>query len=90
MYRSEERFHERVVVGGGDFAHRAHQAGFSKSGAEQPGGELGASVGVDHGPDRVASPAGHVDRVDDQLGAQVIGDRPPTQRRENISITAAQ
>jgi hypothetical protein len=31
---------------------------------------------VDNGADGFATPASQVDRVDDQFGAQVIGDRP--------------
>lgn len=31
---------------------------------------------MDHSPGGLASPASHVDRVDDELGAQMIGDRP--------------
>lgn len=35
-----------------------------------------SSVGMDDGSDRFASPSRHLDRVDDQLGANVIGDGP--------------
>ena len=40
---------------------------------------LGAVVGVDHGLSvrGSAPPPGHVEGVDDELGAQMVGDRPP-------------
>ena len=37
---------------------------------------LGSPVGMNDRAHRFATPPGHLDRVDDQLGAQVIGDRP--------------
>ena len=39
---------------------------------------LRSAVAVNHGAGRgSAAPAGHLQGVDDQLGAQVVGDRPP-------------
>jgi hypothetical protein len=64
------------VVGAGDLAHRAEQAGFAQPVPEEPRGVLGAAVGVHDRAVRLAPPARHVQGVHDQLGAQVVRDRP--------------
>jgi hypothetical protein len=57
--------------------HRAEQPGRSQATPERPTG-LGPVVGVrDRAPGRrLASPDGHLEGVDDELGAHVIADRP--------------
>jgi hypothetical protein len=44
---------------------------------------------VDQALGRLAAPDGHVEGVNDQLGAQVVGHRPATTRRDHTSRTTA-
>lgn len=70
-------FDQRVVAAGGDAASRPEEPGGAKAVPEQPRGVLRAAVGVD---DRAglwaALPADHLEGVDEELGADVVGDGP--------------
>ena len=73
----DQRLDERVVDAGGDAAHRAEQPGLPESVPEDPGRVLSSAVGVNHGSGRgAAAPAGHLERIDDDLGGDPVRDRP--------------
>lgn len=75
---SEEALGHGVVEGVSDGSHGAEQASLAEPLPERPGGVLGSVVGMVEDLTRIglASPAGHVQGVDHQSGAQVIGDGP--------------
>ncbi len=91
LHRAPERLHERVVVGAGDLAHRADQAGLAQPVAEEPGRVLGAAVGVHDRSDRVGGAAGPSRRASTTSSVRRWSaiDQPTT-RRLNTSRTAAQ
>ena len=81
LHGPPERFHHRIVVAVADGAHRAEQPGVAEPLPERPRRVLRAVIGMqDRRLPPVASglPADdrHAERVDDQLGAHVLGDRP--------------
>lgn len=59
-----------------DPSHGSEEAGGAQPVTEHPGRVLRAPVGVDDGAIRAALPAGHLQGIDDQFGADVVGDRP--------------
>ena len=78
LHGRPERFHHRVVDAGGDAAHRAEQPGLAQPVAEDPTGVLTlprSECTIVPGCG-LAAPGGHLQGVDDQLGAHVVGDRP--------------
>ncbi len=74
----EEALGHAVVVGVADGAHGAQQAGGPQAGAERPARVLRAVVGVGDAAvlRRLTPPDRHLHCIDDQLGADVVGDRP--------------
>ena len=77
MQAGEEAFGDGVVERVADGAHRAEQPGVAESLTEHPAAVVRSVVGVgDRSLGWPPAPGGHVDRVGDELGAHVIGDRP--------------
>lgn len=67
----------RCADGRGDPAHRSEEAGLAEPVPEEPAGVLHSSVHVNHGSRFGAPPpAGHLKRVDDDLGSDPVADRP--------------
>ena len=82
LHVAPERLHHRVVVTIADGAHRGEQSGVAEALPERPGRVLRAVIGMQ---DRrrvaglfvgLAADDGHAERVDDEFGAHVLGDRP--------------
>ncbi len=75
---SRRGLHHRVVEGGAEPAHRAEQASGAQPVAKRPRGVWRTTIGVDDGlaEGRLTSPAGHLQRVHDELPTEVVGDRP--------------
>lgn len=77
LERGEEALGDRVVVAVADRAGGRAYAGFAAAPAEGERRILASLVAVmDRTGARPAVPDRHLERVDDQLGAQVLGDRP--------------
>lgn len=76
LHGGPERFDEGVVDAGSDAPHGSEEASGAQPVTEHPGRVLGASIRVDDGAIRAELPAGHLLGVDDQFGADVVGDRP--------------
>ena len=77
LHGGPERFHESVVDAGRDPAHRFEEPGLSEPVPEHPRRVLGSAVRVNHGPGLgFASPPRHVEGVDDEFGADVVGNGP--------------
>jgi len=74
----EEGFGHRVVIRVADTAHRSEQAGVTEPVAEKPAGVLSPVVGMGDGLAGFgpAPPGRHLERIGDELGADVICDRP--------------
>jgi hypothetical protein len=73
----EEALGHRVVQRVADAAHRGDQAGLLEATAERQAGVLTAVVRVmDKARGGIALGDGHVEGVQDQFGAQVVGHRP--------------
>jgi hypothetical protein len=75
---AEEALGHRVVEAVPDAAHGAEQAGAPQPATECPRGVMGAVAGVGHrrAGGRSTPPQGHLQGVEDALGADVVGDGP--------------
>ena len=101
LQRGEERLGDGVVERIPDGSHRADEPGAAESLAktqdvycsDSTGGRntgLAAVVRVGHcSVGGLAAEADHLDGVDDELGAQVVGDRPADNRRDQASMATA-
>ena len=76
LQRGEEGLGDGVVQRVADGAHRAEQAGVAEALSEHPGRVLAAVIGMGDGAVGATPQAGHLEGVDDELGAEVVGDRP--------------
>ena len=73
----EEGFADGVVVGAAAVSHRELDPGLAAAPAERERDVLRALVGVmDESWLGSAAVDGHLEGVDDELGAEVVGDRP--------------
>lgn len=74
---SEERLDQRVIVGVAHLSHRGHDPCVAAPPSEGEARVLAAPIGVVHQPwTRPAIPQCHVQRVQHQIDAQVIGHGP--------------
>lgn len=77
LHRRPEALDERVIDAGGDSAHRSEQTGLAEPVPEEPRGVWRSAVRVnDRAGLGTASPARHLERVDDDLRGDAIGNRP--------------
>jgi hypothetical protein len=76
LHRGEERFRDGVVERVADAAHRCEQSGLPETPSERQGDVLRSVVAVkDRAGCGSAAPVRDVERVDDELGSQMVRDR---------------
>src|ERR1700724_998766 len=85
----EEALAHRIVVGVADRSHRRPHTGFLATFAECQRRILAALVAVMDDAVRPSLADRHFQRIQHQLGAQMIGHRPPTTLRLQASSTTA-